>query len=555
MSWLIELMTGDSIAHAVAMLAAVAAVGLFLGSIRIGAVSLGIGGVLFAGIGFGHFGVTINSHVLEFAREFGLILFVYTIGLQVGPGFFASLRKQGLPLNSLAAAIVLGGGLIAVGLHYIGDVATPVAAGLFSGATTNTPSLAAAQEAIRQVHGAEAPEAGIPALAYAVSYPFGIVGIILTMLAIRTFFRINVAGEVSAFEKDQKSDHEGLETINLEVRNPNLEGVALRDLPFFSDSQVVVSRLQHQGVLSVPKPESTLAQGDILHAVGPARQLEQLRVLVGAVSGTNLKELPSELSTQRIVVSHRKHLGKTFRELGFEKTYGVAITRVARGDVEFAASAAVSIQYGDLLTAVGHPDSIARVAEELGNSPKQLTHTHMVPVLLGIFLGVVAGSIPIFVPGIPAPLKLGLAGGPLIVALILSQIGRIGPLVWYMPPSANFILRELGILLFLACVGLKAGHGFVDLVTGPEGPRWMAYGALITIVPLFAAGLFARLVMRMNYVSICGLLAGSMTDPPALAFANQLTRSDSASIPYATVYPLVMLLRVFVAQTLVLLLK
>jgi putative transport protein len=430
-----------------------------------------------------------------------------------------------------------------------------VAVGLFSGGTTNTPSLAAAQQALKEVHGAGAPEIGMPALGYAVAYPFGIVGIILTMLLIRSVFRINPATDAAAFEKEQRAGEAHLENINLEVRNENLAGLPISKLLAMSEPGVVISRRSRGDKVEVAQPDMPLALGDVIHAVGPKPALESLRVVVGKLSDVDVRTLPSEIATERILVSKKSHLGRSIGELDFENLYGVIITRVARGDVEFAASTAVRVQFGDLLTVVGQPDSIARVARELGNSPKQLNHPHLIPVFLGIALGVLLGSMPLSIPGIPAALKLGMAGGPLLAALILSQVGRIGPLIWYMPPSANFMLREVGIVLFLSCVGLKSGTQFFGLLANGQGLLWMGLAAFITLIPILLVGLFARVVRKENFVNICGLLAGSMTDPPALAFANQITKSDTPSISYATVYPLVMLLRVFVAQALVLLIR
>jgi len=554
MDWARDLIIGSSAAQTVAVLSLVGALGLALGSIRIGGISLGIGGVLFSGLIAGHFGLSIDGHVMEFVREFGLILFVYTIGMQVGPGFLASLKRQGLPLNLMATAIVVLGAILTVIACRVGKVPAPVASGLFSGATTNTPSLAAAQQALKEQHGADSPAATQPALGYAVAYPFGILGIIITMLGTRSIFRIDPKAETAAYEQQQRRAHPGVMHRSLRVENPNLTGRTLEEAAAITGGRVVFSRLLRSGEVRLAQSGVTIEPGDVLLAIGPEKDLERLQVLVGSASDVDLKSLPSELSSERIVVSQRNPLGKAIAELGFEEQHGVVVTRIARGDVEFAANDALRLQPGDIVTAVGPAEGLAKVSKTLGNSQKQLNHPHIIPVFVGIALGVLLGSMPIAIPGIPAPLKLGLAGGPLLVALLLSQIGRIGPLVWYLPPSANFALREIGIVLFLACVGLKSGHGFLDLVTSANGLVWMAWGAAITLIPIAVVAIWARVVRRENFVSLCGLLAGSMTDPPALAFANTLTKSDAPSVSYASVYPLVMLLRVFLAQALVMVL-
>jgi len=552
MQWLTELLTGDTVAHAVLVIALVAAAGIGLGSIKVRGVGLGIAGVLFSGLVFGHFKITINHEVLEFCREFGLILFVYTVGLQVGPGFFASLRKQGLQLNGMAAFIVISGALIAVGLYHFGGIPLPAAVGLFSGATTNTPSLAAAQQALKDVPSlAGAEHAKLPGLAYAVSYPFGIMGIIITMGLVRYFFRISPAVEAEVFERASASLRPAMDRANYEVTNPNLNGLNLSQIPGINNLNLVVSRVLQSGSLFVPKPDTVLHTGDILHAVGLQNDLDKLRVIVGSPSAVDLKELPSALVTSRIVVTHKSVLGKSIPELDILPMRGVSITRVSRAEVEFSPTADIHLQYGDTVLAVGEKGDVEAVSAFFGNAPKQLHHPQLIPVFLGIVIGVIIGSWPIFLPGLPAPVKLGLAGGPLLVAILLSRLGNLGPLVWYMPMSANFMLREVGITLFLACVGLKAGDKFIHTLTQGDGLYWMACATLITLVPILVVGIYARLVKKLNYMTLCGLLAGSMTDPPALAFANSMASSDAPSVSYATVYPLVMILRILCAQLIV----
>lgn len=552
MDWLVQLIHGESIAHAVLVLSAVAALGLALGSFKIKGIGLGIAGVLFSGLAIGHFGIGISPAVLEFAREFGLILFVYTIGIQVGPGFFASLRKQGLPLNLMAASIVVLGALIALGIAKFAKVPMAAAVGLFSGATTNTPSLGAAQEAIRSLPNAGADASALPGLGYAVAYPFGIVGIILTMLLLRALFRVDLKKETASLLAASGARASKLARLNILVTNTNIEGLRIDQLPMLESLGVVISRIHHNGRVDLAKPEDLVHVGDTLLAIGPEPKLEELRIILGVQSELDLHKAESNLVMRRVVVTKKAILGKSIGELNFLARHDVTVTRLTRAEVELSATPDQRLQFGDMLVIVGREEDIADAAKLLGNSLKQLNHTELIPVFVGIGLGVLVGSIPIAFPGIPAPVRLGLAGGPLIVAILLSRLGRIGPLLWYMPNNANFAIREIGIVLFLSCVGLHSGEKFIDTLVHGDGVKWMLFASIITIAPLLLVGLFARIVLRTNYVSICGLLAGSMTDPPALAFANTVSGSDAPSISYATVYPLTMLLRVVCAQILVL---
>jgi putative transport protein len=546
-------MDGSTAAGAVLILALVAGSGLALGSFRVRGIGLGIAGVLFAGLAFGHFGVRVDERTLQFAREFGLILFVYSIGLQVGPGFVASLRRHGLPLNLLAAAVVLLGVATALGLHRLGGIDAAAVAGIMSGATTNTPALAAAQQALKQVvsdPAAREAVARLPGVGYAVAYPFGVFGIIVVMVGIRAAFRINLVREREQLERGLEVEVRRPARANLEVVNPNLVGMPLEAVPLISG--IVVSRIHRDGVLRVPRPDTTLALGDVLLAVGTSEELDALRVVVGRESDLDLRSLPSAITARRLIVTRAAASGKTIAELDFVRRHGVQITRVSRAEVELPARPGVELQYGDTVLAVGEAADIARAAAELGDSPKSLNYPHLVPMFVGIALGILLGSWNFSLPGVPAPVRLGLAGGPLIVAILLSRIGRIGPLVWYMPLSANYMLREVGIVLFLAAVGLHAGDVFVDTLLHGPGLYWMAEGALITVVPLVVVAVIGRAVMGLNFLTLCGLLAGSMTDPPALAFANTVAGSEGPSTAYATVYPATMILRVLAAQLFVL---
>jgi len=553
MQWFNELLTGESIAQSVLVLSLVVASGVLLGSFKVRGIGLGVAGVLFTGLLCGHFGLHIDHRVMEFVREFGLILFVYTIGMQVGPGFIASLRRQGLPLNIMAATIVLLGVAITLVIVFVFEIDMSVAVGLFSGGTTNTPALGAAQQALKSTSGFTEEIAKNPGLGYAVAYPFGIIGIILTMGLVRRLFGIQPAEESRLFTQQATSNQPKVFTVNLLITNPNLEGLPISRVPGLQSSGVVISRIRKGEDVVVAAPDTLLHCGDVILAVGPQDKLTELQIVIGKPADVDLKALPSGVSTRRVVVTRKSVLGKSLIELDLLETYGVQVTRVSRADVEFTPNPGFRLQFADTLLLVGETEAIDRAAKELGNKPKQLDHPQVVSIFVGIALGVILGSIPIQLGTMPAPVKLGLAGGPLVVAILLSRMGRIGPLIYYMPLSANFMLRELGITLFLACVGLKAGDQFLATLTEGPGLKWMGCAALITFIPLALVGIASRLYYKLNFTSICGVLAGSMTDPPALAFANTMTGSDSPSVAYATVYPLTMLMRVVSAQLLVLL--
>ncbi|HGV9241139.1 TPA: putative transporter [Klebsiella aerogenes] len=544
----------SDIALTVSVLALVAVVGLWIGNVKIRGVGFGIGGVLFGGIIVGHFvdqaGITLSSPMLHFIQEFGLILFVYTIGIQVGPGFFASLRVSGLKLNLFAILIVVLGGLVTAILHKLFNIPLPVVLGIFSGAVTNTPALGAGQQILRDL--------GLPfdvvdqmGMSYAMAYPFGICGILLTMWLVRLFFRINVEKEAQQFDESSGNGHAHLHTINVRVENPNLNNMAIQDVPMLNSDKIICSRLKRDDLLMVPAPGTLIQHGDLLHLVGRPEDLHNAQLVIGKEVATSLSTRGTDLKVERVVVTNEKVLGKKIRDLHFKQRYDVVISRLNRAGVELVASSHASLQFGDILNLVGRPQAIDAVANELGNAQQKLQQVQMLPVFIGIGLGVLLGSIPLFIPGFPAALKLGLAGGPLIMALILGRIGSIGKLYWFMPPSANLALRELGIVLFLAVVGLKSGGNFVDTLLHGEGLSWIAYGIFITAIPLLTVGILARILAKMNYLTLCGMLAGSMTDPPALAFANNLhATSGAAALSYATVYPLVMFLRIITPQLL-----
>ncbi|WP_145584535.1 putative transporter [Yersinia intermedia] len=544
----------SAIALTVSMLALVAVLGLWIGNWKIYGVGLGIGGVLFGGIIVGHFAqtydVVLNGDMLHFIQEFGLILFVYTIGIQVGPGFFSSLRVSGLRLNCFAILMVVVGGLVTAIIHKLFAVPLPIILGVFSGAVTNTPALGAAQQILTDL-GSPPQLVSQMGMGYAMAYPFGICGILLVMWLIRLFFKINVDREAKEFDSSHGRNRELLQTMNVAVRNPNLNGLSVQDVPLLNSDEVVCSRLKRGDLLMVPLPATVIELGDYLHLVGQREALEKVRLVVGEEVDVTLSTAGTALQTARVVVTNEAVLGKKIRDLNLKQKYDVAITRLNRAGIELVASNSASLQFGDILNLVGRPEAIEAVSAVVGNAQQKLQQVQMLPVFIGVGLGVLLGSIPLFIPGFPAALRLGLAGGPLVVALILGRIGSIGKLYWFMPPSANLALRELGIVLFLSVVGLKSGGDFINTLVNGDGLAWIGYGAMITGIPLLTVGILARMLAKMNYLTLCGMLAGSMTDPPALAFANGLhPTSGAAALSYATVYPLAMFLRIMSPQIL-----
>ncbi|MDG6479222.1 putative transporter [Glaesserella parasuis] len=547
----------SEIALTVSLLSLVAVIGLWIGHIKVRGVSLGIGGVLFGGILVSHFmtqyGVKLDAHTLHFIQEFGLILFVYTIGIQVGPGFFASLRQSGLKLNAFAVMIVGISGILVILLHKIFDVPLPVILGIFSGAVTNTPSLGAGQQILTELGGESIT--AVMGMGYAIAYPFGIIGILLAMWLIRIIFKINVDKEADEFDSATNNKKDGLSTMNVRITNPNLNGLMLQEFPDFELHEVVYSRIKRNDELFVPKVHTQIQIGDILHLVGTKTALHKMQLILGEEVNVSLSTKGTMYRTERAVVTNEKVFGKQIRQLMLKGKYDVVISRLNRAGVELVPNGQMTLQFGDVLNLVGRQEDIEAVMAIIGNAQQKLQQVQMLPIFIGIGLGVLLGSIPIYLPGFPVALKLGLAGGPLVVALILARIGSIKKLYWFMPPSANLALREIGIVLFLAVVGWKAGGNFLNTLLSNDGLAWIGYGAIITFVPLIVTGLVARIYGKLNYLSLCGLLAGSMTDPPALAFANGIKEGNgAAALSYATVYPLVMFCRIILPQILAILL-
>lgn len=554
MNWLVELFTGDGVAHTVLLFAFVIAGGIALGKIKVFGVSLGITFVLFLGILVGHFGFRMSDEILHFMKEFGLILFVYSVGLQVGPGFFSSFKKGGITLNMLASGIVLLGATTTIIIHFITGIPIQTMVGILSGAVTNTPGLGAAQQAYYDATG---NADNTIAMGYAVAYPLAVVGIILSMILMKSFFKIKMDKELDDLSDSSGSDQERIELMSLEVSNPAIFDKSIGEIHRLIDRKFVISRVLHiaDNRIEIASSETKLNEGDIILAATTPQNIESVSAFFGKpieMSSHEWSLLDKQLVSRRILITKANINGRTLGQLNIRQSFGVNITRVNRSGVDLIADAGLTLQIGDRVTVVGDENAIANVEKLLGNQMKRLREPNLIPIFIGIFLGVLLGSIPFHFPGIPQPVKLGLAGGPLIVAILISVFGPKYHLVTYTTMSANLMLREVGICLFLACVGIGAGDGFIDTIVNKGGWAWIGWGFLITMLPLLLIGILARKVFKINYFTLMGLLAGSMTDPPALAFANASAGNDAPAVGYATVYPLTMFLRVLTAQLLIL---
>ena len=551
MDWLVNLFTANSIAHAVLILGLTIALGLLLGRIKFGSVSLGITWVLFVGIVLSHFGLGIDPEICHFVKEFGLILFVYSIGLQVGPGFFSSLKEGGVTLNSLAVLIILLGCVTCYTIHLITGEDLTTMIGVLSGAVTNTPGLGAAQQTISDTIADSAETTNRLATAYAVAYPLGVVGIIVSMLLIRYLFRIKLDREKVLAER---SNAPKTVRIDLKVSNKGIIGKKIEDIAHITRSKFVVARMIRDGKQEIASGDTELREGDIMRVVISNRDVELVESLIGVSVQLDDKEWQtsaSNLEKRRILVTKSGINGKHISDLHIRESYNVTITRVVRAGIELVATYELRLQMGDVVVVVGRKNDLDQVAAILGNSVRRLDHPNLLPIFIGIFLGVLLGSIPIMLPGVPLPVKLGLAGGPLVVAILMARYGPNYKLVTFTTNSANMMIREIGISLFLAAVGLGAGEGFVDAIAD-GGYWWIIYGVAITMLPLLITGILARKVFKLDYFSIMGLMSGAMTDPPALAYANSVSTNDRSAVAYATVYPLTMFLRIFTAQILAL---
>ncbi len=546
---------GPSFASTMIFLAVAGIVGILIGRIKLGSFQLGIAGVLFVGLILGHFKAAVDPHVLHFAKEFGLILFVYSIGIEIGPRFISSLKSNGLQLNIFAAMIVVLGFGCAMFVKYAFDLDVEVVAGLFSGGTTNTPSLGAGSALLKtaaengMVAGSAADTAG---MAYALAYPFGIIGIILAMALLRIVLKIDLNKEIDTYQKDAQAGNGSVVNLKVNVTNSELFGQSLSVLTAKINHEFIVSRIIRAGHSLVPKGQTVLAQGDEIVCICHQNLLAEVDQIIGHAEVLEPEKLSGELSVRHITITNKRISGKRLVDISLSSMYPANITRVFRGKSEIIPTNETRLEFGDMVRVVGERTKMKEVSKFLGNSTSDLAHPNIIPLFIGVFLGILLGSIPIVIPGLPMPAKLGVAGGPLIVALILGHFGRIGKLNFYITPSANLFIRELGIIMFLACVGLGGGGKFVQTLMG-GGYMWMLYASIITFVPLFVVGLIARF-FKLNYLYTCGVLAGSMTDPPALEFANNIAKTPAQATAYATVYPLTMFLRILAAQLLVLML-
>ncbi len=557
MDWLINLFsTTDSVAHIALLYALVIAVGVLLGKVKFGGISLGVTFVLFAGIVAGHVGMTGPTNILTFIQDFGLILFVFMIGLQVGPGFFESFRKGGVTLNALSTATVLLNVAVMFGCYFLffdTSVSSnlPMMVGTMYGAVTNTPGLGAANEALGSVFtGASKPQI---ASGYACAYPLGVLGIIGATIAIRYICRIRLEKEEKRLNDDAAENaHIKPHMMHLKVTNTYLAGRTLKQIHDFLNRDFVCSRILHEGHVSIPNRDTVFELDDQVFIVCAKADAEAIIAFIGPETEVAWEKQDQPLVSKRILVTQPSINGKTLGQMHFSSVHGVNVTRVTRQGMDLFASLDLSLQVGDRVMVVGPEDAVNHVAKVLGNSIKRLDAPNIATIFLGIIIGIIFGSLPIAIPGMPVPLKLGIAGGPLIIAILIGRYGYKFHLVTYTTTSANMMLREIGLVLFLASVGIKAGAGFWDTVVQGDGLKYVYTGFLITVIPILIIGTIARLKFRFNYFTIMGMIAGTYTDPPALAYANQICSKEAPAVGYSTVYPLSMFLRILTAQLIIL---
>jgi len=556
-----ELFLGTGIAHTILLFAVVIASGLWLGKYKIKGVSIGSTWILFLGILLSHFGFRADPTALAFMKDFGLILFVFSIGLQVGPGFFQSFRSGGVAMNLLAAGLIAMAVLVTLSIHWITGESLTTMVGVMSGAVTNTPGLGAAQQTLLDAMVADgatketaSASAASLASAYAVAYPIGVLGVIFLVILFKGVFKIDLEKEKAQLEQADKESQDTARRMHCEVENPAVFGKRLADIMEGMNDKFVVSRIMRDGEITIPGPDTVLNQGDKVLIVTSQSHVDTVRIIFGEEIPMHLGDWVKQdehLVTRRLSITKSSLTGKRIRDLHIRNSYGVSVTRVLRSGVELVARPNLILQMGDSIQVVGTVEGIDQVAKLVGNKPETLSHPNLVPIFFGIALGVIFGSIPIRFPGIPQPVKLGLAGGPLIIAILLGHFGPKWRITTYTTLSANMMIREIGISFFLAAVGLGAGADFVSSVLN-GGYWWILYGALITLIPVLLTGLIARLVFKFNFYQICGLISGGTTDPAVLAFAQGAYGTDYTSVNYATVYPLTMFLRVLAAQLLVL---
>ncbi|MBQ5372519.1 MAG: putative transporter [Rikenellaceae bacterium] len=552
MEWITSLFFGSSIAHTVFTLAIAIAIGIALGKIKIAGISLGITWILFVGIALGSFGMQIDPTIVAFVKEFGLILFVYSVGMQVGPSFFSSFKQGGMRLVGIASAIVLLGVVTAYIIHLVTGTPISTMVGVLSGAVTNTPGLGAAQQAYTDSTGLNDPTI---AMGYATAYPLGVVGIIISIVLLRAIFRIKLDKEREALESANESKFAA--KISIELTNANLFGRTVLETRGLINRSFVVSRVcRVDGKIEIANAQTLLNEGDKMLIICANDDVEAIEMMLGHridMQHSDWINLDQQFISRRIIITQPHINGKTIGELRLRSNYAVNVTRVNRSGVDLIPEHNLELQIGDRLTVVGSEMAIEAVAKTLGNSMRRLREPNLISIFLGIFLGIFVGSIPIMIPGMPQAVKLGMAGGPLIVAILISRFGAHYHLVTYTTMSANLMLREVGISLFLAAAGISAGEGFIDTVVNQGGYMWVLYGVIITMLPILLVGIFARKVFKLNYFTLMGVIAGSMTNPPALAYSNATASNDVPAVSYATVYPFMMFLRVLTAQLFVLL--
>ncbi len=552
MNWFTQLFTEQSVAQSVVIYSLVIASGIAFGKIKIFGISFGITWVLFLGLLFSFFGITINKETEHFVKEFGLILFVYSVGLQVGPGFFASLKKSALGNNSLAAAVVTLGVIITIIFFYTSGTHISTMAGVMSGAVTNTPGLAAAQAAAKDLQITGSDNATIT-LAYAVAYPFAVVGIILSLVLLRKMLGVNISREQELHRKLGFIQSNKPLSVHIKLENNQLIGQPIRQIFEMLKEPVIISRMQHNGQVITPTPDTIMSSGDVMQFVASKKLMEKIKLLVGTESNLNLRIEPSsDLISRQIVVTNKDVTHGRLGSIPELHNEALTISRIKRAGIEMVAHGNIYLQLGDTVTVVGTVDQVKRFTEVVGNSLKRLEAPDLGPIFIGIVLGVILGSIPFYIPNVPVAVKIGMAGGPLIVALFLSRFGNHLYLNNYTTNSANLFIREMGIALFLASVGLSSGHNLASAFADGSGYQWILMGITITMVPLLIVGFVAAKFFRKTYFELCGLLAGACTDPPALAFALKMAGNDIPSSTYATVYPLTMILRILAAQLLIL---
>ncbi|MEF9923948.1 MAG: putative transporter [Muribaculaceae bacterium] len=556
MDWITDLLFNEnSIAHVVLLYAFVIALGVRIGKIKLFGISLGVTFVLFVGIIAGHFGFGVNKDILHFVREFGLILFIFSIGLQVGPSFFSSFKKGGLLLNGLAMLLIALNIVVALSIYFgVGNISITDLVGILSGAVTNTPGLAAAQQTLIEVHGQEA-YTGVQGMSmgYAAAYPLGVMGIILSMILLKSFFKIKLEAETDNIEQENEQSQLKPHVVTYEVYNELIDGISIAKLHEIIDRNFVISRLKNsEGEIIIPNSETIIKQGDKMLTVLSVQDENVLSSIIGPSMNMDWETTQGAVVSRRILVTKSEYNGREIGSLRLRMGYKLNATRVNRAGVDLLARPNLMLQIGDRITVVGNIDDIDRLASKLGNSMKRLNEPNMITLFVGIFLGIIVGSIPLSFPGMSVPMRLGLAGGPLVVAILISRFGYKMGLVTYTSSSASLLLREMGICLFLASVGIASGERFAETVFNSNGLLWVVYGFIITIIPAIIVGVIARSKFKLNYYTIMGLMSGSCTDPPALAYANKTANNDAPAVAYSTVYPLTMFLRVITAQIIIL---